>query len=185
MAIIENQIKFSKNGKKIICRNALPEDAPLVLEFARQVLSDTPFMLLSIDEFLMTEEKEKKWLEGIMNSQDELALILLHDQKVVGFLDFHMTSNRRKIAHCGSFGMSVEKEYQNVGLGKILLQKLFEWGKVHPTLEKISLEVHAKNHGAIALYKKLGFIEEGRKIKALKFSENNYDDIVLMYQWVK
>lgn len=38
---------------------------------------------------------------------------------------------------------------------------------------------------AIALYKKSGFIEEGRKVKGVKIDQQTYDDILLMAQFVK
>jgi RimJ/RimL family protein N-acetyltransferase len=43
------------------------------------------------------------------------------------------------------------------------------------------LQVFATNENAIKLYKKLGFIEEGRHIKAIKQLDGEYVDIVQMY----
>jgi len=44
--------------------------------------------------------------------------------------------------------------------------------------------VFSTNKRAIALYKKMGFIEEGRKIKEFKMDNNEYVDDVLMYKLV-
>jgi ribosomal protein S18 acetylase RimI-like enzyme len=46
-------------------------------------------------------------------------------------------------------------------------------------LEKIELSVHATNEPAIALYRSLGFEEEGRKKRGC-LVDGLYDDIILM-----
>jgi RimJ/RimL family protein N-acetyltransferase len=49
----------------------------------------------------------------------------------------------------------------------------------------VSLAVLATNERAIAVYKKLGFVEEGRRIKEIKIGPSQYIDDVLMYKMVK
>jgi RimJ/RimL family protein N-acetyltransferase len=46
-------------------------------------------------------------------------------------------------------------------------------------IDNLNLEVFGNNAPAISLYEKFGFIEEGRKRKAIKTSET-YNDIILM-----
>jgi RimJ/RimL family protein N-acetyltransferase len=58
------------------------------------------------------------------------------------------------------------------------------WAEQHPSIEKVSLGVFSTNERAITLYKKMGFIEEGRKIKEFKMSDDEYIDDVLMYKLV-
>ncbi|MEK6454291.1 N-acetyltransferase [Caldifermentibacillus hisashii] len=81
--------------------------------------------------------------------------------------------------------MSVAQEYRNLGVGRALLKILLNWAKDNPIIEKVYLEVFAKNTAAIALYKKSGFIEEGRKVKGVKIDQQTYDDILLMAQFVE
>jgi len=42
----------------------------------------------------------------------------------------------------------------------------------------------ASNAGAIALYRKHGFIEEGRRYKEILFEDGTFDDDLSMYQFV-
>ena len=53
----------------------------------------------------------------------------------------------------------------------------------HPTrrrrIEKIELQVYASNRPARALYRKFGFAQEGRRIRARKL-DGKYDDVILM-----
>jgi RimJ/RimL family protein N-acetyltransferase len=63
-------------------------------------------------------------------------------------------------------------------IGSLLKKKVIEWADLNK-VEKIDLEVFEDNEPAISLYKKFGFLEEGRKRKAIKTNET-YKDIFLM-----
>lgn len=60
-----------------------------------------------------------------------------------------------------------------------------EWASAHPVIEKIGLGVFSNNAGAINLYKKLGFVEEGRRVREIKIGTDDYVDSILMYKLVK
>lgn len=64
--------------------------------------------------------------------------------------------------------MMVDKNFRDKGIGKLLIKGLLDWAESNPLIEKVSLGVFSTNKRAIALYKKMGFIEEGRKIKEFK-----------------
>ena len=65
------------------------------------------------------------------------------------------------------------------------METVIEWASEHRLIEKIGLGVFANNITAINLYKKLGFVEEGRKIREIKIGPNRYVDSVLMYKFIK
>ena len=46
-------------------------------------------------------------------------------------------------------------------------------------IEKLNLEVFSTNTGAIELYRKLGFREEGRKIRQFKIFDEYADDVLM------
>ena len=81
--------------------------------------------------------------------------------------------------------MALYPDFRNDGIGALLIQALLGWAEIHPTLEKVGLAVFATNLRAIFLYKKLGFLEEGRRHKEIKFGPNEYVDDILMYKLVK
>ncbi|MFB8734240.1 N-acetyltransferase family protein [Bacillus sp. SL00103] len=66
----------------------------------------------------------------------------------------------------------------------MLLTALLDWAEKDPFDRKEFLAVFSTNQKAISLYKKMGFREEGRKIKEFKISEHEYWDDVLMYKLV-
>lgn len=110
-------------------------------------------------------------------------LVAEWDGAVVGTIAFS-SPNRKRISHTGSITMMIQKAYRNRGLGKLLLQELLAWAKQDPHIEKVSLGVFSTNHRAIALYKSMGFEEEGRKVKEFKRSDDEYIDDILMCKFV-
>lgn len=64
------------------------------------------------------------------------------------------------------------------------MNELLRWARSDPSVEKIELHVRSTNDAAIALYRGLGFAEEGRKTRRLKIGQNEYLDDVYMALWV-
>ncbi len=63
------------------------------------------------------------------------------------------------------------------------MEEVIEWCKENQ-VEKIELEVFEENTPAIALYKKFGFVEEGRKNKNIKI-EGEYKNTLLLARFLK
>ena len=64
-----------------------------------------------------------------------------------------------------------------------MLRCFIEWAEASPLIEKIGLGVFATNEPAIALYRKSGFVEEGRQPREVKVG-SEYVDVILMYRFV-
>ena len=97
----------------------------------------------------------------------------------------HCNNARKRLEHNGMLGISVRREFRGRGVGEALLSALLDWARANPLIEKVSLAVFADNAPAIALYRKLGFKEEGRREREIKFGEGQYKDDLLMAVWVK
>jgi len=61
----------------------------------------------------------------------------------------------------GEIGMAVSREWRGRGVGSALMVAAIEWAR-EQGLHKLSLSVWPQNAAAIALYRKYGFVEEGR-----------------------
>ena len=83
------------------------------------------------------------------------------------------------------FGIGIRKEWRGRGVGEAVLRALLDWATKNPRIEKVSLAVLADKANAIALYRKLGFVEEGRRVPEIKVAKGKYVDDLLMYRWVK
>ena len=79
----------------------------------------------------------------------------------------------------GEIGMAVAREWRGRGVGSALLVAAIEWAHGHG-LHKLSLGVFAHNTAAIELYRKLGFVEEGRRIKQYRRASGELWDAIEM-----
>lgn len=101
----------------------------------------------------------------------------LHDGNVVGWCDI-VRDERPGMTHIGHLGIGLLPEYRGQKIGARLLAAAIA-DAFHKGLTRIELEVFAANTRAIALYRKTGFVEEGRKRQA-RFVDGVYDDAICM-----
>ncbi len=168
-----------------VVRTGKIEDAEAILDIQRSVVSEGEFLISLSEEFNKTSSQQKEWVQSLLENENESLIVAERDGEVVGWIVFQAAPNRKRLSHTGSFGMMIRKGYREMGIGSMLLKALLDWAEKNPLIEKVSLGVFSTNQGAISLYKKMGFIEEGRKIKEFKMNENDYVDDILMYKFVK
>ena len=75
--------------------------------------------------------------------------------------------------------MAIVREWRAQGVGSALLSTAVEWARGRG-LHKLSLSVFAHNAAAIALYRKHGFVEEGRRVKQYRRSSGELWDVIDM-----
>lgn len=104
-------------------------------------------------------------------------LVALDGERVVGWCEI-----RREVLpgrlHWAVLGVGVRAAYRGAGLGRQLMTAAIAlaWAS---GLARIELWVRAPNAPAIALYRALGFAEEGRRRDAMRL-DNTAEDEVLM-----
>ncbi|CAM4004496.1 GNAT family N-acetyltransferase [Lederbergia lenta] len=140
-------------------------------------------MITVTEEFNKSIDQQRKWIQKILENERETIIVAETNSIVVGWLIFQ-SQNRKRLLHTGSLGIMIHKDFRDLGIGKMLINELLNWAELNPLIEKVCLGVLATNHRAIALYKSMGFIEEGRKVKAIKLNTNEYVDDILMYKMV-
>jgi RimJ/RimL family protein N-acetyltransferase len=79
----------------------------------------------------------------------------------------------------GEIGMAVAREWRGRGVGSALMVAAIDWARERG-LHKLSLSVFAHNEAAIALYRKFGFVEEGRRIKHYRRASGELWDAIEM-----
>lgn len=124
------------------------------------------------------DEEEELIKEKIINrDKNQYWYVAEENGKVIGLGILMNHGNLRK-KHVGVITLMVNSDYQNKGIGSLLMDKLINLSE---SLNIIRLElcVFRDNYKAINLYNKFGFKEEGIKVKsALKNGE--YIDEVMM-----
>jgi len=104
--------------------------------------------------------------------------VAVENDRVVGWCDTLPGDTNLGTEHVGRLGMGVVNSHRGQGLGRKLAETTLQLARARG-FAKIELGVFASNSPAIALYQKLGFVEEGRKRRARKV-DGIYDDLVLM-----
>jgi RimJ/RimL family protein N-acetyltransferase len=79
----------------------------------------------------------------------------------------------------GEIGMMVAANRRGRGVGTALVAAAIEWARARG-LHKLTLSVFPHNEAAIALYRKLGFVEEGRLRGHIRRSSGELWDLIEM-----
>jgi RimJ/RimL family protein N-acetyltransferase len=183
MAEIEPRRFNLKTSEPCLVRSAEERDAAAILANAREMLT-APFLVTTPEEFDLTEEQERAWIAEHRQKPGWLALVPEVEGQIVGLLNFE-NGARRRLAHRGSFGMSVLATWRGRGVGDALLTSLLEWARESPLIEKVCLSVFVENDRALRLYRKHGFVEEGRRVREIKHGPGMYADDFIMSRLVK
>jgi ribosomal protein S18 acetylase RimI-like enzyme len=101
--------------------------------------------------------------------------VVAHGQTVVGWCDI-CRCTPPVYAHDATMGL--REGYRRRGLGERLLRATLDAAR-GAGLERVSLSGYARNMGAIALYRKVGFVHEGTRVRGKKL-DDEYDDVHLM-----
>ena len=126
------------------------------------------------------EARPLAWAQAFVTEnleRDNPQFVALDNGRVVGFCDI-IPNLRPGFTHSGSLGMGILRDWRGRGLGRALLEACLEKA-FRKGLTRIELEVYASNTAAIALYRKLGFVQEGVKRHA-RCLDGRYDDLLVM-----
>jgi ribosomal protein S18 acetylase RimI-like enzyme len=113
--------------------------------------------------------------KAIANSHPHF--VALDGDRVVGWCDV-TPEDRPATRHCGVLGIGVLPEWRGRGAGRRLIESTLEAARAFP-LARVELWVRADNPRALALYRKIGFEEEGRRRRTLLVDGVYYDDITM------
>ena len=79
----------------------------------------------------------------------------------------------------GEIGMMVKADWRDRGVGTALVAAAVEWARARG-LHKLALSVFPHNDVAIALYRKFGFVEEGRLVQHVRRANGELWDLIEM-----
>ncbi|HYW57621.1 MAG TPA: GNAT family N-acetyltransferase [Polaromonas sp.] len=89
-------------------------------------------------------------------------LVALSAGEVIGFAGLHVQHPSLRRSHVRSLAIALSPQGQGRGIGKMLMTRALDWADNWSGVLRIELMVQADNDRAIALYRGLGFVEEGR-----------------------
>lgn len=157
-SLLGNEAHYLINGKTVTVRPMQKEDVPKVSLIEEAAFS----MPWSPDDFLDMVERA-----------DSLYVVALSEGEPIGCCG---VTNA-----CGDGDVNnvvVAEGYRGVGVGKVMLKTLMEWGHVLG-IENYTLEVRVSNAAAIRLYESLGFVSAGIRPN---FYEKPKEDAMIMWK---
>lgn len=183
MSTIEPKQFILKNRKKIILRTAAVKDASSIVKLMKDVIKEGPYTLAEPDEYKATVRSEAAKIKRFRDAPGKIYLVAEAGKVITGFISFDNWDTRRT-EHTGLFSVFIRKKFRGMGIGKILVNGMLDWAKYNPINKKISLYVFSTNKNAIALYKKLGFRQEGL-FKNDMIIDGKYVHSAAMYKFTK
>ena len=102
------------------------------------------------------------------------SVVAVAGDQIIGMI--HVEASRYGF---GEFGMFVDRGWRGHGVGAALVQAAIAWSRGQG-LHKLCLEVFAHNTAAIALYRKCGFVAEGRRVRQYRRASGELWDSVMM-----
>lgn len=174
--------EFDLNGRKLVLRNAVEDEAEMLLKYLKQVYAETPFLIQEPDEITFTIDDEKKYIKENNDSNSDLLLIGMLDGKHVGNCSL-MGNHARRLKHRTSLGIVLYLEFTGLGIGKIMIEEVCKIAKENG-IEQVELEVAANNRNAISLYEKLGFGKVGILPNNMKYADGTYTDVHFMVKYL-
>ncbi len=173
-----------RDGRTCILRPAGPEDSAALIDYMIRTAGETEFVLRYPDEVHYTEEQEREILGNILRDPGQVMMVGTVDGKLAGNCSINGIGMKRKIRHRCSLAITLFREYWGLGIGHAMISYLTELAE-RIGYEQMDLEVVADNARARALYRKCGFEESGRRIRALRFDDGTYHDEILMTRILK
>lgn len=174
-----SEIITLKNGKTALLRNGEAADGDAVFIVFNQIHAETDFLLTYPDENSFDAEREASFLQEKTDSLNEIEILAIVDDKVVGTAGISEIGPKVKIRHRAEFGISVLREYWGLGLGKALTKACIQCAKDAGYVQ-VELNVVADNSKAISLYKSLGFEEFGRNPRGFLSRESGFQELIYM-----
>ena len=168
-----------KDGRKCTLRNGEEKDGQVVLANFILTHEQTDYLLSYPDENTMTAEQESRFLQEKADSDNGIEILAEVEGAVAGLAGFDAVGSREKLRHRADFGISVDRQYWNLGIGTALMNACIECARKAGYVQ-IELSVVAENEPAIAMYKKAGFVEFGRNPRGFKSRFTGYQELVYM-----
>jgi ribosomal protein S18 acetylase RimI-like enzyme len=148
-------------------RQARPEDGRAMAELLAVVAEERDGV--ATEPPIDIEERTARYASGA-----DATVVAEGDGRIVGAL--HVEVSRFGF---GVVAMLVDRDWRGRGIGSALMQAAIAWARARG-LHKLSLDVFPANTAAIALYRKHGFVEEGRQVKHYRRASGELWDGIVM-----
>ncbi len=106
-----------ENGQTLIIRKPTVDDAENMIKYLNQVGGESDFLLFGENEFRLTIEQEKKFIESFNNQSHSIMLIGEINGEIISISQIS-SPTRERIKHTSELAISVLKDYWGYGVGR-------------------------------------------------------------------
>lgn len=168
-----------QNGRTCLLRLPKESDAETLLDYLRTTSSETPYMIREPEEVRADAEEERAFIRKVAENPRQLMLLAFMDGEFAGSCSFGPASDRIRMRHRCTVGISLYRNFWGMGIGTALMSEILRHAKT-AGFEQAELEVVSANAPAMALYRKLGFEVTGTVPRAFKYRDGSYADFLFM-----
>jgi RimJ/RimL family protein N-acetyltransferase len=152
-------------------RRATADDFDRILRLFEAVAAERRHILT--EPPIDGELRRQQFLDGLQ-SDEAHRFVAEAEGEIIGDL-----AAFRRGTGPATIGMHVASSWRGQGVGTALMQACLDWAR-EAAVHKLSLEVFPWNEPAIALYRKFGFVEEGRLRKQYRRQSGELWDVLVM-----
>ncbi len=159
---------------EIAIRKASVQDAKEISSIWSVICSERKYSAVSKP---FTPEQEQEYISSLSNREG--IFVAERKGQVIGFQSLDKWAEYSDtFAHVGVVGTFMLPEWRMRKIGRQLAEYTFNFAR-NNDYEKIIIYVRAKNSGAIAFYRKLGFVKKGVLSRQVKI-DDQYEDEIFM-----
>jgi len=163
----------TRDGRAGIVRVAEPGDAKACLAIVGDAVRTRPRTLAVTEDELWSPREWRRHRVGW--TKMGVWLVAEVEGQVLGQLSCER-SPRPPMTHTGEFGITVAAAARGQGIGRAMLVALEVWA-AEVGVTRIALAVFVGNDAAHGLYRSLGYVDEGRERRIIRFPEGDVDVI--------
>ena len=167
-----------KNGCTLETRKAKGTDAASILAYLKIVGKESGNLTFGEEGIPLTLEQEIETIEKMANHPTSAMIVAFIDNEIAGLASIG-GSLRERLKHGADLGISVQKKFLHLGVGKALMQEIINFAKSTNILTALHLHVRVDNIHAIELYRKFGFEEFGVFPKQIRIDGVYYDTLMM------
>ena len=171
-----------KNGLTAILKTPEAGDGEKMLSCIMACCGETEFLVRYPEEWEIDVEQEKKWIESLRSSNDNMGIACYVDGDLAGHCDIRYKTNM-KDGHRAVLGIALLKEYWNLGIGSAMFSELIAEAEKYD-IEILELQFVEGNDRAKHLYEKFGFTIVAELPNAFKLRDGTYLSEIFMQKYL-
>ena len=161
----------------LVVRPAATADVDALVRLGRSVAGEGELWLT----YNRSASDERRNVKSVRRDPNAAVLVAESPGGVVGRLSIARDGNPAS-HHVAELGLMVAAGERRRGIGTALMEEAVRWAGA-AGVTKLELHVFPHNEPAIALYRKLGFVEEGHRSRHYRIA-GHYVDAILMAMYL-